>query len=75
MKGLERSIQPGGYWEVNKSTLEIYGLAKDNFYNTIPKVIEERLGADKFWFALISFTIISFDQSRKRAEFIAHKVK
>jgi hypothetical protein len=55
--------------------LEIYGLAKDNFYNTIPPQIEERLGADKFWFAMISFTIISFNESKKRAKFLESKMK
>lgn len=46
---------------VEKDMLKVMGLNREHFYQSIPEQIEGKLGCDKIWFAMIGFTILSFN--------------
>jgi hypothetical protein len=67
---LYRTMQPAGYWDVTEETLDIIDLNYKTFENSIPERLQSRFGSNKYWFAMIGFTILSFSEAKKRAEYI-----
>jgi hypothetical protein len=60
---------------VTKQTLDILGLNKENFFNTIPTQLETRMNCDRLWLTLICFTLYAFYESKERKNFMDKSMK